>query len=168
MSDSFYAASPVLPAVGMRLASEVGRAALDRVAKSGPTALAELDQHLTAVRAAITDSEARYRSTAAAAARAATDARIGSAPAGGLDGAADRCPTVPYAAHAVSAESPLPLELLHHYACGFLEEAVSDGWWPSCEAAASRLDWQSMRLAALCRLITASEAAAQVPPDLAP
>jgi hypothetical protein len=156
-----------LPAVGLRLASEIGTAALEQVAKSGPTALAELDQHLTAVRTAIIDSEVRYRPTAAATARAVTDARIGPVPAAELDGASERRLDVPNASEAATADSSLAMELLQHYACGFLEEAVAGGWWPARQTAASRLDWQSVRLAALCRLINVAEAATQIPPDLA-
>jgi Family of unknown function (DUF6401) len=166
MSGSFGGPSDALPAVSLRLAGEVGQTALVQVASGGPTALAELDQHVAAVRAAITASQAGYgRRAAAAAARSATDARIGPAPST-LGDAGGRCPDAPFAADAVSAEPALPLELLLHYVCGFLEEAVSDGWWPARDTAAACPDWQSMRLAAACQLIDAAEAAAQIPPDL--
>jgi hypothetical protein len=37
--------------------------------------------------------------------------------------------------------------VLLHYARGFVEAAVARGWWPPAEP-----DWESLRLAAVCRL----------------
>jgi hypothetical protein len=58
------------------------------------------------------------------------------------------------------------VELLLHYACGFVQAAVSDGWLPEVSADAD--DWVSLRLAAVCLLIRQTEAAAMVHPDLRP
>lgn len=76
----------------------------------------------------------------------------------------------------------LPLRLLLHYACGFVEAAVSGDWWPGDLALApgeptaaatgpggvppSGIDWPSMRMAAICHLVSIAEAAADVPPGL--
>ena len=60
----------------------------------------------------------------------------------------------------------MAVELLLHYACGFVEAAVSDGWLPEVSADAD--DWVALRLAAVCLLIRQTEAAAMVHPDLRP
>jgi hypothetical protein len=73
---------------------------------------------------------------------------------------------VPFAASALHTETAVAVELLLHYACGFVEAAVSDGWLPEVSADAD--DWVSLRLAAVCLLIRQSEAAAMVHPDLRP
>jgi hypothetical protein len=73
---------------------------------------------------------------------------------------------VPFAATALHAETTVPVELLLHYASGFVQAALSDGWTPAESADAN--DWVSLRLAAICRLIKQAEAAAAVHPDLRP
>lgn len=89
---------------------------------------------------------------------------------GGTDGAGapcsgeETCPDVPFVASALHAEATLPLELLLHYTCGFVQAALSDGWIP--EASADASDWVSLRLAAICQLIRQAEAAAAIHPDL--
>jgi hypothetical protein len=49
-----------------------------------------------------------------------------------------------------------PAAALLRYACGFLEAAIGRGWQP----AAGGADWESMRLAAVCRLVSQAEPAA--------
>ena len=73
---------------------------------------------------------------------------------------------MPFAATALHTETTVAVELLLHYACGFVEAAVSDGWLPEISADAD--DWVSLRLAAVCLLIRQAEAAAAVHPDLRP
>ena len=52
--------------------------------------------------------------------------------------------------------------MLLEYAQGFLEAAVARGWWPPHRRATGLggpggLDWESLRLAAVCRLVTEAE-----------
>jgi hypothetical protein len=49
--------------------------------------------------------------------------------------------------------------MLLEYAQGFLEAAVARGWWPphrrgGAPGESGGLDWESLRLAAVCRLVT--------------
>lgn len=74
------------------------------------------------------------------------------------------CPDVPFVNSALRTEAVLPVQLLLHYASGFVEAAVRSDWWPG-ESADSR-DWPSIRLAAICQLIIQAEAAAELHPDL--
>ncbi|HTA07718.1 MAG TPA: DUF6401 family natural product biosynthesis protein, partial [Streptosporangiaceae bacterium] len=74
------------------------------------------------------------------------------------------CPDVPFVSNALQAEETVPITLLLHYACGFIEAAVSSDWWP--EESADATDWASLRLAAICQLIVQAEAAAELHPDL--
>jgi hypothetical protein len=172
--------------VALRLAGHVGQTALDRIAEGGVAILAELDQHVAAVRAELAACIQRPASEAAGQrassrgprrrSRRGRDASGG--PRGGLEtasaGAAEAgvpeagkaCPDVPFAASALHTETAVAVELLLHYACGFVEAAVSDGWLPEVSADAD--DWVSLRLAAVCLLIRQSEAAAMVHPDLRP
>jgi hypothetical protein len=161
-----------LSAVTLRLAGEVGQRTLDRVTADGPAARADLDQHVAAVRAAMADYPvASERRAAAIAGRAAVDARVGAAGCAGLgellSAIAHSCPDVPFVSDASSAQASLPLPLLLHYICGFLEEAVVRDWWPATDAQADP-DWESMRLAAVCQLIAEAEAAADLHPDIRP
>jgi len=163
MSDT----SRALSAVSLRLAGEVGQATLDRVMAGTAAARADLDQHVAAVRAALADSAAAHgRRAAAVAVRAAVDARVGAAGHTGLgellSAMARSCPDVPFADRAFETEPTLPLVLLLHYTCGFTEEAVTGDWWPAGDSDAEP-DWESMRLAAVCLLI--SQAESQVPSD---
>jgi hypothetical protein len=48
---------------------------------------------------------------------------------------------------AADGQEPTPGALLD-YAHGFVDAAVGRGWWPS-----GRLDWESLRLAAVCQLV---------------
>ena len=109
------------------------------------------------------------------------DARSRSATASPAPGPGS-CPDVPFVASALCAEPVPPLRLLLHYACGFVEAAVSGDWWPADLALApgestvaasvpgelplSGIDWPSMRMAAICDLVSTAEAAAELPPDL--
>ena len=137
-----------LSAASLRLAGHVGQTALDRIAGDGAAALAELDQHIAAVRAEI---------------RACQQGRVAAAP--GAPASVDTaCPDVPFVNNALRTEAVLPIQLLLHYASGFVEAAVRSDWWPG-QSADSR-DWASMRLAAICELIGQAEAAAQLHPDL--
>jgi hypothetical protein len=133
--------------ITLRLAGHVGQTALDRVAEGGVTILAALDQHVAAVRAEL----------AACVERPAT---------GVPEPGEATCPDVPFAASALHTESTVAVELLLHYASGFVQAAVSDGWLPEVSAKAD--DWVSLRLAAICLLIRQTEAAAMVHPDLRP
>jgi hypothetical protein len=56
--------------------------------------------------------------------------------------------------------------MLLHYACGFVEEAVRDDWWPANPAVGYQIEWQALRLAAVCGLIRYTETTAALPPDL--
>src|SRR5580704_9304738 len=76
------------------------------------------------------------------------------------------CPDVPFVADASSPEESVPLALLLHYLCGFIEEAVTRDWWPEPDPAEP--DWESLRIAAVCHLVSQAEAAAQLHPDLHP
>ena len=160
-----------LSAVSLRLAGEVGQLALDHVAASGPVAQAGLDQHISAVRSALAEyPNAGERQTAAVAGRAAVDARVGAAGCPGLgdllSAIARSCPDVPFVADASRPEESAPLALLLHYLCGFIEEAVTRDWWPEPDPAEP--DWESLRIAAVCHLISQAEAAAELHPDLHP
>jgi hypothetical protein len=160
-----------LSAVGLRLAGEVGQATLNRIAAGGAAVQADLDQHVAAVRAAITECEsARGREASAAALHAAVDARIGPSARTGLGellSATTRpCPDVPFVADACSREPSPPLPLLTHYLCGFVEEAVTRDWWPAGDRDRLPIDWESMRIAAVCKLISAAEAESELDPDL--
>ncbi len=162
---------PPLSAVGLRLAGEVGQATLNQVAARGAAEQADLDQHVAAVRAAITDCQsARGREARAVARHAAVDARVGPAARAGLgellSAAARSCPDVPFVADACTREPTPPLALLLHYLCGFVEEAVTRDWWPAHEPDSVPIDWESMRIAAVCRLISAAEAESELDPDL--
>jgi uncharacterized protein DUF6401 len=167
MSDT----SPSLSAVGLRLAGEVGQAALNRIATEDVAVQADLDQHVAAVRAAIADCEsARGRQAGAVARQAAVDSRVGATACsalGDLLSATIRsCPDVPFVGDAHSYEPAPPLALLLHYVCAFVEEAVTRDWWPAPDPASAPIDWESMRIAAACQLISQAEAEAELHPDL--
>jgi hypothetical protein len=169
-SASSQPRSAGLSAVSLRLAGEVGQYTLNCVADGDPALRADLDQHVAAVRAAIAeypmDGERR---NAAIAGRAALDARVGEAGCQGLgellSAMVRSCPDVPFVSDACSSEESVPLVLLLHYVCGFLEEAVTRDWWPLGDEQAGP-DWESMRIAAVLRLISQAEAAAELHPDL--
>jgi hypothetical protein len=168
MSDT-----PPLSAAALRLAGEVGQAALNRIAAGEPGPRADLDQHVAAVREAIAEGEKTSgRQASTVARRAAVDARIGSAGGPGisdLQSATTRgCPDVPFVGDASSYEPSPPLALLLQYVCGFVEEAVTRDWWPDADAANAPVDWESLRLAAACTLISLAEAEAELHPDLNP
>ncbi len=127
-----------LSVLALRLAGHVGQTALDRIADV--SAVAELDQHIAAVRAELADCQQPDLS------------------------AAVTCPDVPFAGNALEAEKTVPVGLLVHYAAGFVDAALSSGWRTADSADAS--DWVSLRLAAICRLISQAEAAAELHPDL--
>jgi hypothetical protein len=74
------------------------------------------------------------------------------------------CPDVPFVSDALQTEAIVPVTLLLHYASGFVEAAVRSDWWPGECADAD--DWTSLRLAAICQLISQAEAAAELHPDL--
>jgi hypothetical protein len=176
---------PVSP-IALRLAGHVGQTALDRVAEGGVAILAELDQHVAAVRAELAacaerpvGEPAHQRANGRLRRRSRRGRDASAGVRGGLEGgsaAAGRpeagkateatCPDVPFAATALHTETTVAVELLLHYVCGFVEAAVSDGWLP--EESADADDWVSLRLAAVCLLIRQTEAAAMVHPDLRP
>jgi len=174
------------------MAGHVGQVALDRVAQGGVTAAAELDQHVAAVRAELaicqqlpaeTTGGLRRRTTRGAGVFLALMGLLrdrdlsvrngdGDTADGGdlltrlaiLRSAKLTCPDVPFVSDALQAEATVPVTLLLHYASGFVEAGVSAGWWPGKSADAT--DWVSLRLAAICKLISEAEAAAEVHPDL--
>ncbi len=74
------------------------------------------------------------------------------------------CPDVPFVGDALEAEATVPVVLLLHYAGGFVDAALSSGWRTADSADAS--DWVSLRLAAICQLISQAEAATELHPDL--
>jgi hypothetical protein len=180
--------SPVpLSAVGLRLTDEVGQAVLDWVAAGDLAISAALDQHVAAIRAALAacppdeprsarlagqeaHQAARSQAARSQAARPHHARRSSAAgqPAGRPNAlspatGAIACPDAPFADSAWHADEPLPLRLLLHYACGFVEAAVRADWWPGER---DTVDFESVRLAAVCRLVRQAEAAAAVPPDL--
>jgi hypothetical protein len=156
-----------LSATALRLAGNVGQTALDRIAEGDVAVRAELDQHIAAVRAELTACQ-----------RPATSRRRGAEHRGGRTGhtidlstrrarlrnAEVSCPDVPFVSDATQAEEIVPIRLLLYYACGFVEAAIKDDWWPAESAGAT--DWVSLRLAAVCQLILQAEAAAGLHPDL--
>jgi hypothetical protein len=77
------------------------------------------------------------------------------------------CPDAPFADSPWQADTAPPLRLLLHYACGFVEAAVRADWWPGDNKTANGApDFESVRLAAVCRLVRQAEAVAALPPDL--
>jgi Family of unknown function (DUF6401) len=176
-----------LSAAILRLAGEVGYATLDWLLSAPAAATADLDQHVAEVRAALARCQRPSgRGRAGRRAQAASIRRAiawhGAAPrAGGAApavaqaapddpgrnalGAELTCPDVPFAATALAAEPVVPMQLLLHYACGFVEAAVRDDWWPG-DIANGEIDWACLRLAAICRLVSQAEADAELHPDL--
>jgi hypothetical protein len=163
------AEAPVqLSATALRLAGHVGQTALEGIAEGDVAAAAELDQHIAAVRADLAacqrpgtaQEQVADRTAGGSTARRAPARRSGRA----LGGVNVTCPDVPFVSTALQAEATVPIKLLLHYACGFVEAAVRDDWWP--EELADAADWPSMRLAAICQLILQAEAAAELHPDL--
>src|SRR5580692_1461273 len=149
-----------LSAVGLRLAGQVGQTTLNRLKDDGAARIAEFDQHVATVRAELTGC-----ASVADAQRAGLTAGR-KAPASGVPPIRTdaTCPDVPFTGSALRPESVLSLRLLLHYTCGFVEAVVSADWWPAEHQQDS--DWESMRLAAVCHLISTAEAAAELPPDL--
>jgi hypothetical protein len=88
------------------------------------------------------------------------------APGDGTATGTTACPDVPFADNPWHADAPLAVGLLLHYACGFIETAVAADWWPANPAVGYRIEWQALRLAAVCRLIRYAEATAALPPGL--
>ena len=170
-----------LSAVALRLVGHIGQTALDRLADGGAAAVARLDQHIAAVRATLTAGQpptlaSAQRAGLAAGRSFAAEHKSGMSTARLAYAAVARsvvppvnanavCPDVPFVDSALAADAVLPIRLLLHYACGFIEAAVSSDWWPS-ESVRYGSDWESMRLAAICKLISQAEAAAELHPDL--
>lgn len=155
----------------MRFARQVGKATLNRVAADVVAVHADLDQHVAAVRAAVTECQSAHgREARAVARRAALDARVGPTACAGLgellSATTSGCPEVPQVADACGREPSPPLPLLLHYVCGFVEEAVTRDWWPAENRESLPADWESMRIAAVCKLISAAEAESELDPDL--
>jgi Family of unknown function (DUF6401) len=182
-----------LSAVGLRLTDEVGQDVLDWVASGDLVLSAALDQHVAAVRAALAECPPDELGSARQAGQSAhQEARSQAArskptrphharryaatqpdPARGEEevsraAAEIACPDAPFADSPWHANAALPLQLLLHYACGFVEAAVRADWWPGeNETATDAAGFESVRLAAVCRLVRQAEAAAALPPDLA-
>jgi Family of unknown function (DUF6401) len=146
-----------LSAVALRLTDEVGQAVLDWVAAGDLTAAAALDQHVASVRAALVSCPADEPATARLAGQAARSASTAPTQAD--------CPDAPFADSAWYTEPTPSLKLLLHYACGFVEAAVRADWWPG-EIVADSIEFEALRLAAVCHLVRRAETAAAVPPDL--
>lgn len=134
-----------LSAAILRMVAEVGYATLTWLDSGPVSAAAELDQHVAAIRADLSRCQHRPAKRPAV---------------GGLT-----CPDVPFAGTALRTEAAVPVPLLLHYACGFMEAAVRGDWWPG-DIANGSIDWECMRLAALCKLISQAEAAEEMHPDL--
>jgi len=183
MSDPVH---PVLlSAVALRLTDEVGQAVLDRVGAGDLAAAAELDQHVAAIRAELAPCRpdlplpARLAGQTALQAgwprpvrphhsrriQAARDTVAAAAPARSATLTA-ACPDVPFTDNPWQADALPAFRLLLHYACGFIEAAVRADWWPANPAVGEEIEWQALRLAAVCRLIRRSEMTAALPPDL--
>jgi hypothetical protein len=155
--------------IALRLAGLIGQSTLDRMG-TDPAAVAVLDQHIAAVHAAL--ARARSPRPAAPAADALT---LGVLDSGALDSGAlgpdGRGPAFAGVTGPVPDDPDLcvtapvgPGELLQ-YACGFLEASVGTGWQPALSDD-EPADWRSLRLAAVCELITQARLAADVHPDL--
>ena len=182
-----------LSAVGLRLTDEVGQDVLDWVASGDLVLSAALDQHVAAVRAALAacppdelgsawragqtaHQEARSQAARSQPTRPHHARRYGAGkqpdPARGQGEATQAaaeisCPDAPFADSPWHADAALPLQLLLHYACGFVEAAVRADWWPGeNDTATDAVGFESVRLAAVCRLVRQAEAAAMLPPDL--
>src|ERR1700722_9185686 len=74
------------------------------------------------------------------------------------------CPDVPFVADASSPEESVPLALLLHYLCGFIEEAVTRDWWPEPDPAEP--DWESLRIGGGLPPVFPGPGAAELHPDL--
>lgn len=182
-----------LSAVGLRLTDEVGHTVLDWVAAGDAALSAALDQHVAAVRAALAacppddtgsawlagqaaHQEARSQAARSRPTRPHHARRYGATAQpdrvrgrGAVTSAAAEiaCPDAPFADSPWHADAALPLRLLLHYACGFVDAAVRADWWPGeNETATDAADVESVRLAAVCRLIRQAEVAAALPLDL--
>jgi Family of unknown function (DUF6401) len=182
-----------LSAVGLRLTDEVGQAVLDWVAAGDLALSSALDQHVAAVRAALAPcpsdelgsawqagrtahQEARSRAARSRPTRPHHARRygVGAQPDSVHDPSVPThataevaCPDTPFADSPWHANPALPLRLLLHYACGFVEAAVRADWWPGeNESATDVADFESVRLGAVCQLIRQAEASAALPPDL--
>jgi hypothetical protein len=181
-----------LSAVGLRLTDDIGQAVLDWVASGDLVLSAALDQHVAAVRAALAacppddlgsawqagqaaHREARSQAARSQSARPHHARRYAAAqpdPARGQGAVSPApaeiaCPDAPFADSPWHADAALPLRLLLHYACGFVEAAVRADWWPGeNETATDAAEFECVRLAAVCRLVRQAEAAAMLPPDL--
>jgi hypothetical protein len=183
--------SDQLSAAALRLAGHVGQTALERIAEGGPAAVAELDQHVAAVRAELAicqqpPTNRRQLGRAPSGRRSAVAALLGAVRQGGarrdnvrgysddasqlqarlaaLRSSTVTCPDVPFVGDALHSEAIVPVTLLMHYASGFVDAGLNDGWWPGQSADAT--DWVALRLAAICKLIGEAEAAADAHPDL--
>jgi hypothetical protein len=152
--------------IALRLAGLIGQSTLDRMG-TDPAAVAVLDQHIAAVHAAL----ARARSPRPPA-PAPDPLTLGALDSGALDSSAldsgglGPVPAgpVPDIAELCAPAPAVPGELLQ-YACGFLEASVATGWQPALSDD-EPADWRSLRLAAVCELITQARLAADVHPDL--
>jgi hypothetical protein len=167
---SAHDAAVPLSAVSLRLTDEVGQAVLDWVAAGDLALSSALDQHVAAVRAALAACSPDELGSAWQAGQAAHQkarSRAARSHPTRPHPAQVTCPDAPFAASPWHADAALPLRLLLHYACGFIEAAVRADWWPGeDESATDAADFQSVRLAAVCRLVRQAEAAAAVPPGL--
>jgi len=188
MDCQYYAGMPEAPvslsAASLRLVGHVGQVTLNRLQEASVACLADFDQHVAAVRAELTVACQLPSDAAASRAGRAADRRTARTARGSRNARGSRaariartaavptpptgsdvsCPDVPFASSALRAAPVLPRILLLHYACGFVEAALSSGWQPSLTRRGS--DWESMRLAAVCHLVAQAEAAAALHPDL--
>lgn len=133
----------------LRMAGEFGQAALDRLAGISGS-VAWLDQHVAAVVAALAPREG--------------DAGLEEQIDWPLAGSGAHRTGAPRGTGS-QARDNLSLDALLHYACGFLEAAIGRGWRPS-QRADGPVDWESMRLAAVCQLVSQAQAALPAHPDV--
>ena len=173
-----------LSAVALRLTDEVGQAVLDRITAGDLAGAAELDQHVAVVCAELapgaSDEPPAARIVGQRSALAGWPQRprphharrippavsTSAAAPGRASAAVAACPDVPFADNPWQPDARPAVRLLLHYACGFVEAAIRADWWPANPAVGNEMEWQALRLAAVCRLIRRAEATAVLPPDL--
>jgi hypothetical protein len=164
--------------IALRLAGLIGQSTLDQLGRDA-AAVAVLDQHIAAVHAALARARTPHPPASPANALPLDPAALDPA---ALDSAALDSAALDPAALGPAALDPDgpgsladlpqlrgtapagPGELLQ-YACGFLEASVATGWQPALSPD-EPADWRSLRLAAVCELITQAQLAADVHPDL--
>jgi hypothetical protein len=174
--------------IALRLAGLIGQSTLDQLGRDA-AAVAVLDQHIAAVHAALARARTPHPPASPADALPLDPAALDSAaldsaafdPAALASAALDPAGLDPAALDSAALDPDGPGSLadlpqlcgtapagpgeLLQYACGFLEASVATGWQPALSPD-EPADWRSLRLAAVCELITQAQLAADVHPDL--